>query len=178
MTYRTEFPDFDHEVPAVVTGDWDFADTSWGAEMCPKFTCDVFELHINYADRTKREPEMRGGPLYTMTCEDEVMLETDSWEDVRAFVDDGKRDFPAYEWSLAFIPGEHIEITSYFDGGPAVVVEGEFAIVQLIGRGSYFLVCGNRDMYCNGARADADEASTFDTLDAARAELALAKAAQ
>lgn len=93
--YRTEFPGFDFEVPAVVTTDWQFEDTSWGAETNPSFTCDVFVLHIDYTDRLKRE--FPNGPQFVMMCEGETYLETDSWEDVRAFVEDGKRDHPAYD---------------------------------------------------------------------------------
>lgn len=91
MTYREEFPDFDFTVPACVTTDWGFEDVSWGGDTNPSFECDVFMLQVDYTDRAKREfPEWK---QFTITCEGESMLETDSWEDVRAFVEDGKRHF-------------------------------------------------------------------------------------
>lgn len=94
MAYRDEFPDFDFDVPDVVTGDWNFEDTSWRQDVCPSFVCDVFLLWIDYADPQKRErPE---APQFVMVCEGETMLETNSWEDIRAFVEDGRRDFPAH----------------------------------------------------------------------------------
>lgn len=99
MTYREEFPDFDREPPAVLTGDWDFADTSWHNDACPSFVCDVFVLWIDYVDQAKREHQ--GGPAYALTDEGETVLETDDWEDVRAFVEDGRRDFPAYAWAAS-----------------------------------------------------------------------------
>lgn len=94
MAYRDEFPDFDFDVPAIVTGAWAFEDVSWRQDVCPSFVCDVFVLWLDYADPQKRErPE---GPHFVLMCEDVVMLETDDFADIRAFVEDGRRDFPAY----------------------------------------------------------------------------------
>lgn len=96
MTYRTEFPDFDFEVPAMIAANPDaWEDTSWQNDSCPSFTCDVFVLWIDYTDPAKREFPL--APQFSMHCEGESMLETDSWEDVRAFIEDGKRDFPEYQ---------------------------------------------------------------------------------
>ncbi|KZZ24208.1 hypothetical protein A3753_17710 [Sulfitobacter sp. HI0082] len=55
LTYREEFPDFDFDVPSVVTGAWDFEDTSWRQDVCPSFVCDVFRLWIDFTDPQKRE---------------------------------------------------------------------------------------------------------------------------
>lgn len=101
MAYRDEFPDFDFEVPACVTGDWDFADQSWKNDQCPSFVCDVFVLFIDYTDVTKRE--FPTAPQFSMHCEDEVMLVTNNWEDIRAFVEDGKRHFDEPEDRPAII---------------------------------------------------------------------------
>lgn len=94
MSYREEFPDFDFEVPALVSGSEGWEDISWANDSCPLFECDVFVLGVDYADRTKREFPF--GAQFTMQHEGEVMLQTDSWEDVRAFIEDGRRDFPPY----------------------------------------------------------------------------------
>ena len=92
---RDAFPRFDFEVPAVVTGAWGFGDTSWRNDACPSFDCDVFVLWIDYSDPLLRE--LPGGPQFVMHDEGVTVLQTDSWDDVRAFVEDGKRHFP--EWS-------------------------------------------------------------------------------
>lgn len=91
MLYRQEFPDFDFEVPAIVTTEWGFEDVSWHNDTCPSFECDVFVLWIDYTDAEKRE--VGDVKQFMMTCEGETYLHTDNWEDVRAFVEDGKRDF-------------------------------------------------------------------------------------
>lgn len=89
--YMAEFPDFDFEVPTLITGNPNWEDISWGADTNPSFECDVFVLQIDYTDRMKREFPL--GPQFSMVCEGEVMLATDSWEDIRAFIEDGKRHF-------------------------------------------------------------------------------------
>lgn len=92
MSYREEFPDFDYEIPALVADAPDaWEDTSWHNDVCPSFTCDVFVLWCDYADPAKRE--FPASPRYHMQCEGETMLLTNEWEDVRAFIEDGKRHF-------------------------------------------------------------------------------------
>lgn len=103
--YRAEFPTFDWEVPACVTTEWGFKDISWHNDACPSFECDVFVLVIDFADPAEREYPTCS--RFMMVCEGETYLETDSWEDVRAFVEDGKRDFPAYE-----TPAENIALAA------------------------------------------------------------------
>lgn len=94
MTYRTELPDFDFEVPALISESNGWEDISWDVEGAARFQCDVFELFIEYSDRTRRE--FPDGPQFAIHCEGETYLETDEWEDVRAFIEDGKRHFPEY----------------------------------------------------------------------------------
>lgn len=94
MAYRDEFPDFDFDVPEIVTGAWNFEDTSWRQDVCPSFQCDVVTLWIDYADPQKRErPE---GPRFVITSEGETMMEGDDWSWVVAYVEDGRRDLPEY----------------------------------------------------------------------------------
>lgn len=95
MPYRDEFPDFDFDIPDVVTGEWDFEDVSWRHDACPSFVCDVFVLWIDFSDRQRRERPDE--PQFVMVCEGETMLSTSAWEDVRAFVEDGKRHFPQHQ---------------------------------------------------------------------------------
>jgi hypothetical protein len=96
--YRAEFPDLDADGAAKIdallaTGGWE--DTSWHNEPCPRLLCDVFELFIDYADASVREfPE---AARFSMHDEGRVVLETDDWADVLAFINDGKRDFPDYQ---------------------------------------------------------------------------------
>lgn len=54
-TYRTEFPDFDYDIP-VLQG---FRDESWHNDVCPKLVSDDDKLTIwiDYTDPTKRENE-------------------------------------------------------------------------------------------------------------------------
>ena len=94
LRYMAEFPDFDWEVPACVTTDWGFEDVSWHNDSCPSFQCDVFMLYVDFTDPLKRE--FVDLAKFVMTDEEHVVLETDNWEDVRTFVEDGKRDFHAY----------------------------------------------------------------------------------
>lgn len=98
MSYLTEFPEFATDVACAEMAKrseaWE--DTSWHNDVAPSFTCDVFVLWIHHENIMERE--YTGGPRYAMHCEDECMLETDTWADVLAFMDEGKRDFPAYEW--------------------------------------------------------------------------------
>lgn len=91
MSNREHFPNFDFEVPALVSQSEGWEDISWGNDACPSFECDVFILFVDYADRMKREFPL--SKQFSMHCEGEVMLETDSWEDIRAFIEDGKRHF-------------------------------------------------------------------------------------
>lgn len=91
--YRRAFPDFDYEIPALVADAEGWEDTSWHNDACPSFTCDVFVLWCDYADPTRRE--VQGGKRFTMLDEGRAVLETDAWDDVRAFIEDGRRDFPA-----------------------------------------------------------------------------------
>lgn len=92
--YRAEFPDIDADGAAKIdamlaTGGWD--DTSWRNEPCPRLTCDVFELFIDYADPALREfPDT---DRFSIHDEGEVVLATNEWADVLAFINDGKRDF-------------------------------------------------------------------------------------
>lgn len=96
MTYQTEFPDFANDTAcAALAGRSDaWEDTSWGAEACPSFTCDVFVVWCDNPVAAEREfPEMA---RFCITCEGEEMLQSDDWADVLAFIDDGRRDFAAY----------------------------------------------------------------------------------
>lgn len=87
-TYRDEFPDFDFIIPDVVTTTWRFDDASDEAER-PTFICDVFTLVIDYADPARRLPP--DSDQFMMLDEDRLVLSTNHWEDVRAFVEDGVR---------------------------------------------------------------------------------------
>lgn len=93
MGWREEFPDYPAaDMPEILDG---FEDSSWANDVCPSFTCDVFVLWIDYAERAKREfPDWA---RFTMTCEGATYLETDDWADVLAFVNDGRRDFLPYQ---------------------------------------------------------------------------------
>lgn len=87
-SYRDEFPDFDFIIPDVVTTSWRFVDASDEAER-PTFICDVFTLVIDYADPDRRLPPENA--QFVMRDEGRLVLSTNSWEDVRAFVEDGVR---------------------------------------------------------------------------------------
>lgn len=71
--------------------------------------------------------------------------------------------------------GEHEEVCSLRDGGPVVAVYGKFAVVQLAG-GGFYLIYGDQDCYCNGARGEDDKDSEFETLEAAKEEMSAARA--
>lgn len=93
MTYATEFPEMANDTAcatmAARSDDW--ADTSWGCDQCPSFTCDVFVVWCQPANPEDREfPDMK---RFGITDEGESVLETDDFADVLAFIDDGKRDF-------------------------------------------------------------------------------------
>src|SRR5215469_1610944 len=91
--WKTEFPDFDHEPPLEWLASHSFTDVSWCNEPCPSWECDVFVIWIDYLDPAKREvPE---ATLYSLQDEGRTVLATNDWADVRAFVEDGKRDFGA-----------------------------------------------------------------------------------
>src|ERR1700759_3198946 len=98
MTYRTEFPDFDADgaakLDSLLANPEAWVDVSWHNDTCPSIMCDVFVLYADYADPTQREFEE--APRFTMHCEDVILLMTDDWADVLAFINDGKRDFPEY----------------------------------------------------------------------------------
>jgi hypothetical protein len=72
--------------------------------------------------------------------------------------------------------GVHVEVATQQDGGPIVHVDGKFVIVAL-GQGGFYLLHGDEDCYCDGARQEGDEHNEFETLEAALAELKLAKEA-
>jgi hypothetical protein len=92
MTYATEFRDPDvYKEFAEQLLERGFEDTSWGNDMMPSFTCDVFVVWVDHAHPEEREfPEMK---RFAIHDEGETVLETDAWADVLAFIDDGKRVF-------------------------------------------------------------------------------------
>lgn len=90
MTYRTEFPDFPAQAfPAFPHPS--FVDSSWHNDACPSMASEALGLHvwIDYPDQADREFEdcfayvvVTGEPGEAV-----VLLETDDWKDVVAFVD-------------------------------------------------------------------------------------------
>lgn len=93
MTYADEFPDMANDTACATMASradaWE--DTSWGCDMMPSFTCDVFVVWIDREDASQREfPEMK---RFGITDEGRSVLVTDDFADVLAFIDDGKRDF-------------------------------------------------------------------------------------
>ena len=106
MTYRTEFPDFDDDVHPAKAAALGFTDdTSWHNDTCPSFTCDVFVLFIDYADLSKREHIEAA--RFSIQDQGESVLETDDWDDVRAYVEDGRRDFPPYAPTIERLTAEY-----------------------------------------------------------------------
>jgi hypothetical protein len=86
MTYKTQFPDFDSEVPEFVG----FKDTSWHNDVCPSFYLDLgdgkgLRVWVDYADKTRREysaPDSKRFVLDLME-EDEyikMIIQTDNLE--------------------------------------------------------------------------------------------------
>ena len=87
--YKTEFPDFDFEIPKIPDG---FVDDSWHNDICPKFERKYNETHkmvlgVNYLDENRREC---GGKQFTVIImesddyfyvEPEYEMETDSWDE-------------------------------------------------------------------------------------------------
>lgn len=89
--YLVEFPDFDdaeHAEKAIALG---FEDQSWHQNDMPTFICDVFEIGINFVDPARREQQE--ARRFFMIEEGDVVLATDDWADIEAFVLEGKRDF-------------------------------------------------------------------------------------
>lgn len=114
QTYATEFPAWaDDAECAHMAAREGWEDSSWHNDTCPSFTCDVFVLFIDHADRASREfPE---APRFSLTDEGRTVLETDSWADVLAFMDDGKRDFPEYEYDVPYAPEEDAALKAAWD---------------------------------------------------------------
>jgi hypothetical protein len=87
--YLSEFPRFDFDIPTLPKG---FVDVSWHNNVSPSFERKLTEetfvtLWVDYADEDRREC---GGKQFLLTilpnddlCNDvEVLLETNSWEEV------------------------------------------------------------------------------------------------
>lgn len=89
MTFRTEFPDFDAATLPVIPEGW--TDASWHNDTCPCFNANNGKIvFIDYADTSLREwPE---GPRFTVQADPEVadhndvLFDSDDWNDVLAFV--------------------------------------------------------------------------------------------
>lgn len=71
--------------------------------------------------------------------------------------------------------GDTVAFYHQQDEGEVVEHDGRFAIARLHHGGGFYLIMGDPDGYCNGARSDEDEDNIFDTLEAAREELRLTK---
>ena len=99
MTYATEFPNMgdDTACAAMAARSEGWEDTSWHNDVCPSFTCDVFVLWCDHEQVAQRE--YPNAPRFVMTCEDHTYLETEDFSDVLAFMDDGKRDFAAWDYA-------------------------------------------------------------------------------
>jgi hypothetical protein len=86
MTYRTEFPDFDYDLPSLEG----FFDQSWHNDTCPKLVREDGDVTVtvwcDYADAGMREG---WGPRYAVTVaypeEEPIEISaTDDWESVLA----------------------------------------------------------------------------------------------
>lgn len=99
MAYATEFPNMgeDTACAAMAADSASWEDTSWGNDQCPSFTCDVFVLWCDHESPAQRE--FPHNPRFMLTDEGRVVLETDDFADVMAFQNDGKRDFPAWDYA-------------------------------------------------------------------------------
>jgi len=94
QTYRTEFPNFDYDIPQLPDG---FVDVSWHNNVSPSFEKKLNDeysitLWVNYADESKREC---GGSQFLVmvhvTDELENVLydsEFDLWDDAIKAIND------------------------------------------------------------------------------------------
>ncbi len=94
MNYKTQFPDFDDQMPEFVG----FVDTSWHNDVCPSFQLDLgdgqgLRVWVDYADKTRREcPESKRFALDLMQ-EDEfvkTLVQTDNVEVLTWVINDFK----------------------------------------------------------------------------------------
>lgn len=91
MTFQIEFPDFDPATMPAIPAGW--VDQSWHNDMCPSFNArNGTVVFVDFADLAQREfgdmvrrfsvqtdPETSDG--------NDVLLETDDWSAVLAFVE-------------------------------------------------------------------------------------------
>ena len=90
MTYKTEFPDFDYELP-VIPG---FVDQSWHNDVCPSLVNEELDviLWCDYADASKREmPDLKRFHLirgeYGVPDNQEPICESDDLADIFAAIE-------------------------------------------------------------------------------------------
>src|SRR5262245_52019198 len=99
-TFQTEFPDFPAaEMPAIPFG---FYDTSWHNDTSPSFTSDQLGLLIwvDYLDPAKREYEGKYHRFSVQSQRNGIecsgpFLNTDSWDEVLAFVAEQQAELEA-----------------------------------------------------------------------------------
>ena len=85
--YRSEFPNFDYEIPQIPEG---FTDSSWHNNICPSFERKLNDTHsitlwVNYSDESRREC---GGcqfvvtvhPTEEMGVDMDYEYETNTWD--------------------------------------------------------------------------------------------------
>lgn len=84
LTFRTEFPDFDPATMPAIPAGW--VDQSWHNDACPSFDTGTGMLvSVDYAERADREIE-EGERFVVMAADCDVLLATDDWAVVLAFV--------------------------------------------------------------------------------------------
>lgn len=93
MTFRTEFPDFNPETMPVIPPAW--TDESWHNDVCPSFrTPNGLRVWVDYADPDMRESASSEARFNVVDdqhpgdASDNVVLESDDWSAVLAFVAD------------------------------------------------------------------------------------------
>lgn len=89
MTYQIEFPDFDPATLPAIPPHW--RDQSWHNDACPSFNAgNGLVVFTDFADPALRE--FPDGSRFTvhsdpeLTNGNDVLLESDNWADVLAFV--------------------------------------------------------------------------------------------
>lgn len=85
MTWKEEFPDFDHmpDIPE------NWTDISWHNDTCPSFECGKLRIFVDYEDESLREFACTRFSVINETddaTEQMIVLDSDDWSEVLKFV--------------------------------------------------------------------------------------------
>lgn len=94
MTYKTDFPDFEYNLPEIDG----FIDDTWRNDVCPSLYNKTLnlKLYCDYLDPDKREC---GGKRYTLQQHDDemslidIILESDSMDEVLVTIQEYKKQY-------------------------------------------------------------------------------------